>query len=490
MLVVGALMLSSCFTGYGSESMGPQRPEPDMPAEGPVIASVDVDGTSFVMHDESDGQVAVEIIHPGLQTTVERALLNDWNTLRETSTCGWLADPVEEAPGDCDVELPRVFYGRVTDPDVGYVCVGAVEHFEQDPGFGVTGARFLTRDEDGYILEAAQPGEGAAPHLLTVGGSRVGDPPLDAPSGPIYEACEAATGVEEFEAAVWVDLSVRLDESLRQGDRLVVMVLGGLHRGGISAGAFEGDEAVPITFGVTPTAHRFTVAVVDENDSEPIVSTDLVWPDEIYELLAADERCTGLTMVELTLGAGVLDGDEDAIDVRFVGSECSIGGKPPEPLLQPSEMPTTVGASAVPSLPSTASGANLCPAVEELYPGANEIPENGRIVGEFGFRDGVVFLVRDDQSDVTYFSVVECFSGGGEGFSGGGPGETWQGCHRVDYSDAGYAIVIVEDPSWSVAVNGEPVDIGQTGDGLGAVLIEGSFDRPPSVEVLTDGACG
>ncbi len=91
MLAGGALTLSSCFTGYGSESMGPQQPEPDMPGEGPVIASVEVDGTSFVMHDESDGQVAVEIIHPGLQTTVERALLNDWSTLRETSTCGWLA---------------------------------------------------------------------------------------------------------------------------------------------------------------------------------------------------------------------------------------------------------------------------------------------------------------------------------------------------------------------------------------------------------------
>ncbi len=485
---VGIILLTAGCSA-GRSSMGPQRPEPSEPATGPIVASIDVADTTFVMHDEGDGWVAVEVLYPGLQTTIERAPFNTWNVLSETSTCGWLVESGAEVPGECDVDLPRILYGRVTDPDIGYVCIGTINQRDGDPGFSVPGARFLTPDANGYILEEAQPGEGPFPHFLSAGGSRLGDPPLDAPSGPIYEACEAATGIEEPEKVVWVDLQLVLDESLSGNDDLTVMIVSGLDRGGISTSTYKGNDGYLPTFGVTPTAHRFFVELVDENASTSIMSVDLEWPDEIHELLSSEEACDGISVVEVSLAEGVLDGSTDAVDVRFVGSDCPGNGEHSGSSSQP-DTPASIGESVVPSVPSHALGPDLCPDMDEQHPDANMVSDDGMVVAEFGFADGSVFLVRNDQQDVTYFTVAECFSGGGEGFSGGGPGETWQGCYRVDYSDAGYAIVIVEDPSWSVAVNGEPVDVGQTGDGLGAVLIEGSFDRPPSVEVLTDGACG
>jgi hypothetical protein len=226
----------------------------------------------------------------------------------------------------CDVELPRVLYGRVTDPDIGYVCIGSLEHFEDDPDFAVTGTRFLERDGDGYILEAARPGEVAAPHFLTAGGTRLGVPPLDAPSDPIYRSCEAAAGIEQVERVVGVVLLVEADASIVDRDALAIMFAAGVERSGISMSAFEGGESVPIFVGVTPTAQRLEVSLVDENYTEPIVSTELDWPDEIDALLEAKEPCIGMTTIGISIGPGVLAGDGSDIAVRFVGSECGSVG--------------------------------------------------------------------------------------------------------------------------------------------------------------------
>jgi hypothetical protein len=114
------------------------------------------------------------------------------------------------------------------------------------------------------------------------------------------------------------------------------------------------------------------------------------------------------------------------------------------------------------------------------HPGALELPELSEVVAEFPFADGVAVLYRQDQPQVTYFGVVECFTGGGGGFDGGGPGESWQGDHRVDYSAAGYAIVIVEDWESDVEVGGRPVEMKQAGE-VRVGLVKGLFDRPPPV---------
>jgi len=114
-----------------------------------------------------------------------------------------------------------------------------------------------------------------------------------------------------------------------------------------------------------------------------------------------------------------------------------------------------------------------------------DLPEGNEPVARFPFGDGFVVVIKDEQPATTYYWAAELFTGGGEGFVGGEPGEIWQGCYRVDYSNAGYAIVIVDDPDWTVTVDGKPVDVVAAGD-VAMGLVEGTFDRPPPVTVTND----
>ncbi len=118
------------------------------------------------------------------------------------------------------------------------------------------------------------------------------------------------------------------------------------------------------------------------------------------------------------------------------------------------------------------------------YAATLSLPEDHRIVAEFEFGDGLVLMIEQVGDPATFY-VEELFTGGGEGYVGGGPGETWQGCWRVDYSEAGYAIVLTEDRSWTVRYAGEYVLMKSAGD-VGAGLIEGHFDRLPAVDVRPD----
>jgi hypothetical protein len=87
-------------------------------------------------------------------------------------------------------------------------------------------------------------------------------------------------------------------------------------------------------------------------------------------------------------------------------------------------------------------------------------------------------VIKDEQPNVTYFSAAELFTGGGEGFVGGEPGESWQGWYRVDSSDSGH--VIVEDPRWTVHVAGKVVALIPADDVAMALVEALSIDPPPS----------
>lgn len=274
-----------------------------------------------MMYDEGEGTTAVEVLHPGIQPTVHRAKFNQSNILRATETCGWLTEPNSEVnEWGCDIELPRVFFGRVTNPDIGYVCVGTIESF--GGGFNVRGARVLEFDSSGFILAAAAPNESSAPHLFTASGSQYGEPPLDAPSAPIYEACESVIGVDGSEKKIWVDLWVSVDDSLPTDDHLTIVIGAGFFTRGISLGAFEDETRIQLTFAMTSSAKRLSVEVHNELDEGVLVSSQLDWPVEIDDLLMQPEACDGLTTLQMDVGAGVLDGEPD-IEFRFVDSECS-----------------------------------------------------------------------------------------------------------------------------------------------------------------------
>ncbi|MCL1598924.1 MAG: hypothetical protein M3094_07055, partial [Actinomycetia bacterium] len=324
MLAVGGLLAAACAPIGGD--IGPQRTEPSDPASGPVIATAESGEATFVLHDEGEGCLAVDVQYPGLQRTVDRGCFDEWNTLRETPSCGWIeADPSAGGDssdltlGDCDVQLPRVIYGRVTDPAIGFVCVGRFD-FEGGGSTGVVGARLLERDADGYIFEVADEGEMPPGHFLSRGGSRIGDPPLDAPSDPIYRFCEALAGVEQIEQVYGVDLLVGFDEPLRT-DEVTVFFQAGLDQAGVNGSAFTGEEAMPIPMRVTPNVFDLEVQV--ETDTGPILTTHLDWPREFRDIVLSGVACLGLTQIGVHVGAGVLEGDDQAFDVTFIGSECT-----------------------------------------------------------------------------------------------------------------------------------------------------------------------
>ncbi len=325
LLAAGGLLAAACTPIAGDR--GPERAEPSDPATGLVIATVESGETTFVLHDEGEGCLAVDVQHPGLQRTVDRGCFDEWNTVSETPSCGWIeTDPSagEESSdlttaGDCDVRLPRVIYGRVTSPAVGFVCVGKFD-FEGGGATGVVGARLLERDADGYIFAVAAEGEMPPAHFLSRGGSRIGDPPLDAPSDPIYRFCESLAGVEQSEQVYSVDLLVGFDEPLRT-EEVTVVFQAGLDQAGVNGSTFTGEETMPIPMRVTPNVFDLEVQV--ETDTGPVLTTNLEWPPEFRDIVFSGEACSGLTRIGVFVGAGVLEGDDQAFDVTFVGSECT-----------------------------------------------------------------------------------------------------------------------------------------------------------------------
>lgn len=147
-----------------------------------------------MLHDEGEGCFAVEVQHEGLQQTVERTCAGANNPgVKVTDSCGFLAAGAGRVTGThadtpCRVVLPTVFFGQIVAP-VAYVCVAAI-HFDSNDAPVVDTARFLSAAGDGLVLEVAMAGE-RTPFLFRESGSRLGSPPLDRPSEPIYEACEA-----------------------------------------------------------------------------------------------------------------------------------------------------------------------------------------------------------------------------------------------------------------------------------------------------------
>ena len=206
-------VMTLILIGAACSSRGPSRAAESQPANGPVVAEVAIGETHFQLHDEVDGCVSVEIFHRGLQQTVQTACLGGQQVLSITDSCGWLEDSGGELTGVCDVQLPAVLFGQVIEPAIGHVCIGTIRNVVG--ASGVTGARFVNVDASDFILEPAIEGEGPYPHLFTVDGLRYGDPPLDAPSAPIYELCEEQAPWLQSGLEYSVDVMISLADELR-----------------------------------------------------------------------------------------------------------------------------------------------------------------------------------------------------------------------------------------------------------------------------------
>lgn len=325
LIAILALLATSCTSEI---DRGPQRPEASEPATGPLVATMQIGETSFELHDEGGGCAAARVIHPGLQETVHRRCFRGEQVLAETDACGWLAEPavrsldlVADRPGpDCDVVLPVAFYGYVDRRSIGFVCVGAIMD-TPDSATGVTGARFVDVEPEGWILTAAGPGESIAAHLFTPGGLRFGDPPLDAPSDPIYRLCEAdAPWGETTEIEYWVEIWISADEELHT-DKWAFGVAGGTGGEAVSGGALAEAATVQMALRVPASAVALSIWIETIVEGDRLLEATVPWPEQVLELLAGDRGCRR-PRVTVHFGAAALDGAAQAIAIGWDGSDC------------------------------------------------------------------------------------------------------------------------------------------------------------------------
>jgi hypothetical protein len=312
--VVGALF-GSCSDA--EVSSGPQRSEPSDSATGPVVASLDVGATRFWLHDEGDGCLALEVSHPGLQSTVDRHCFSGGDqVLAFSSECGWLIDATGTQHGGCDVPLPIVMYGQVLEPAIGFVCIGT----SLGPGAeGVASARLVPFDERGYILQRAHAGESPHPHLFTQGGLRYGEPPLDAPSDPIYRMCEEQAPWGTPERELHVLLFVDLDESLRRHD-VTLLLDGGTGRIGLNGSSVEEGDLVTLSMRVPQTSAGVAITI-ELTDRAPLYFIR-PWPDEFQAILDAGAGCEGHVELRLAVTDGTATGSDIGMDLNFDASRC------------------------------------------------------------------------------------------------------------------------------------------------------------------------
>jgi hypothetical protein len=307
----GILLLAGCGADGRTvvDLAPPGPPPPSEPSTGPLVRQVTVDDTDFRLRDEGDGCVALEISHPGLQTTVERRCFERELVLNSSTSCGWLERPETGNAGfNCHVSLPTVLYGRVTDPAVAYVCQA--------------GGRFLAPDGDGFILEPARAGEGASAHLFTAEGLRYGTPPLSS-SSRIYERCEtgAPWGSPGIEYLIEVILNV--EEDLMRDDITVVMDAG-LDRVGASGGTIrKEDTPAYLLLRVPSSSTHVMVSVLIGDDQifpEEEISFDYDWPEAVSTVIHSGNPCTGsAAIMRVEVGTSILQGDSEA--VRMLAAE-------------------------------------------------------------------------------------------------------------------------------------------------------------------------
>jgi hypothetical protein len=281
---------------------------------------LDVGETTFELHDEGVGCLAIAIQQPGLQSTVERSCFEGDRVLAGTTECGWLAQPSAENSG-CDVPLPTVLFGQVRDPAIRFVCVGTIE----DSGENSTAvsARFVPIDGFGFILSAAHRDEVAVPHAFTSGGLRYGQAPTDEPSDPVYRLCEAEAPWGPAEAEYQVTLRVEMDAELRRAD-VTVIVDAGLGKVGISGSAAVEGELIAVPIRVPASSPGLEISI--ETVGEERAGYELDWPEAFQEILEAIRVCDGPidgpTSLRLSIREGALAGVDDAIELVSFSSLC------------------------------------------------------------------------------------------------------------------------------------------------------------------------
>lgn len=306
-LLMLALVVTACG---GAIDRGPERPEPPELPTGKIVRSVTIEEVKFELY--AGDCLSVAVTAPGMQPAVERFCPDgDWVT-NATETCGWPTDQNDNDAHECGITLPRVIYGRVTTPDIGWVCVGQIP--EEGP---ITSVRFLEVDNDGYILQPALPYESYHAHLYTPGGVQYGDPPLDAPSTTIYDLCALRAPWGAAGPARDVLLRVHLAQSLRRSG-VTLFLDTGTGPIGMSGSAIESDE--PAVFARTVPASSPALRVIIEIEENQIGYTNSHdWPTAVLDAL--ESACDRPMEISVEIG-GAVEAGQTEVELALANDPC------------------------------------------------------------------------------------------------------------------------------------------------------------------------
>jgi len=312
LLVVGAC------SGEIVDTTSIPRGAPAEPATGPIVDTLIIGDTSFTVHDEGGGCLAVGIDLPGLQSTVSRHCFSGEQVLAATTACGWLVEAATgPGNGGCDVTLPVAFYGQVRATGVGYVCVGTIR--EPYGAKEVVSARFVPFDAAGFILTAAGADESAAAYLFTSGGLRYGQPPADAPADPTYRLCEeqAPWGVSDREVSVRITIEVG---ATLQSENVTFLLDAGTGPVALSGGSV--DDGFIAGFPLRVAASSTGLAITVDPHGGDVAEFLRPWPESFQAALSAGvDPLDPSTSIELRLviDDGALAGEAQAVDLFVPG---------------------------------------------------------------------------------------------------------------------------------------------------------------------------
>ncbi len=316
-LLALVILLSACGGGYiDTIDRGPTRPEPGAPPDGAPVRTITVEETTFTLYAE-DNCVAVETVTPGLMTDVARYCPSQDYPVTATTSCAWSDAEVDAERFGCDAQIPTVLFGRVTSPNIGWVCIAT-----RPPESLTTSVRFLDFGDDGYILTEQHENEVRDAHLFAPNGARFGTPPLDAPSIDIYEGCEAAapwgdTTPMNYEAMI----TLTVDRSLANDD-LTITIDAGLGEQWVSGNANDGDP-IDLLEMVGAGSSGIMIRILDPESNE-ILSHLYEWPDRIRAIVASGAACREPMKIQLTIGSAALVGDATAIGMSVDDNFCSM----------------------------------------------------------------------------------------------------------------------------------------------------------------------
>lgn len=318
LVAAAGLTLVGCGSADGISEATQVSPfaEIDLPA-GPVVAELAIGDVGYRLFDEGDGCVALLIEGAGLRPAVERSCSSAERgaIVLFSDPCGWFAstDPTQEYDL-CDVEVPQVIHGVVSDPDVGFVCMARDR--------GAVPVRLLPLEQGRFIFAPVLGGQIRAPFLFTVDGERHNEAVFDVDQSWFFE-CEQLPGLFELTDTIYVyplEIVIEIAEELRRED--VTVGLTGVHGEIRVTGVSDGSTLPAVTVQIREDSRGLDVYLVDTATGTTYLDSAHLWSDDVRDVLRSEGACSEPIRVLVSIDPSVLDGNQDSVRTSLLEANC------------------------------------------------------------------------------------------------------------------------------------------------------------------------